>query len=184
MKRTKTLIFMGLKHSGKSLLGKLTAKELGFSFEDLDALIMEKAEPEGYPDIRGLYRRVGLPGFQRRETAALRFFFRKKTESDIILSLGGGTVENSAAMEILSPLGLLVYLSVDEEVLYSRIIGGGLPPFLEGEKEPRQMFHELYLKRSGLCRAYADTEIALPDQPPTENVKLILSFLKEKLHVW
>jgi len=183
MNDSHTLIFMGLKHCGKSVLGGRLARRLGFAFEDLDHLIMGIAGDEGYASIRELYRTVGLENFQDYETAALDKFFDFPETEGLILSLGGGTVENPSAMEIAKTRGVLVHLSVEEQVLYDRIIPGGIPPFLQGERSPRHMFHELFLHRSELYRRYADMSISLPDQSVGDNTELIYSRLKEQLYV-
>ena len=39
----KVIILLGLKHSGKSTLGKTMASKLGYEFVDTDALIEEAA---------------------------------------------------------------------------------------------------------------------------------------------
>lgn len=177
------LIFMGLKHSGKTSLGVMTAKELGFEFKDLDHLIMETAEKEGYSSIRELYRSVGIERFQNYESSALQRLFASPTAKPLLLSLGGGTVENPSALQILRKSSFLVYLSVEEEVLFRRIEAGGIPPFLEGDKPPRGMFHELFLRRDPLYRRSADLIIELQDLSVQSNVRGIISRLKEENYV-
>ncbi len=178
-----TLIFMGLKHCGKSTLGRSIAGKLNLRFEDLDHLIMKTAENEGYGSIRELYRTVGIENFQVYETEALHNCLRQSSKRGLLMALGGGTVENSESMGLLGSRGYLVYISVDEQVLFERIRRGGIPPFLEGERGPREMFHALFERRSALFQQYADLTIALPDQSIQENTELIYSKLKEETHV-
>ena len=183
MDELRSLIFMGLKHCGKSSLGRHIAERLNFGFEDLDHLIMKTAGNEGYGSIRELYRTVGIKNFQVYETEALHNCLRQSSDRGLLMALGGGTVENAESMGLLGSRGYLVYISVDEQVLYKRIIRGGIPPFLEGERGPREMFHALFERRSALFQRYADLTIPLPDQSIQENTKLIYSKFKEETHV-
>jgi len=177
------LVLMGLKHCGKSSIGEIIAADLEIGFTDLDRLIMHTAQAEGYSSIRELYRTVGLKNFQEYEVNALRKLQDSKDEAAFILALGGGTVDNPAAMKIAGTFGRLIYLDVDEHVLLRRILKGGTPPFLQGTESPEELFHSLYTRRDHLYRKYADATVRLAPRPLEENCKLLYSELKERSYV-
>jgi hypothetical protein len=64
------LFLMGLKHCGKSTLGKTAAEGPSPPFYDLDDIALLAIRREGYSSIRELYRSAGLKKFQEFESAA------------------------------------------------------------------------------------------------------------------
>ena len=178
------LILMGLKHCGKSSIGEFLAEREKFPFADLDGLILDGARREGYSSIRELYRTVGLQKFQEYELKALRDLFESgERPSSLVLSLGGGMADNSAAMQLAAYYGDMIYLKVREPILLDRILRGGLPPFLQGDDSPEDLFHRLYRRRDTLYSQYADFIVQLPGQPLEKNRILVYSLLKEQGYV-
>ena len=177
------LIFMGLKHCGKSSIGRFIADREGSSFADLDSLVMDRARREGFASVRELYRTVGLSVFQEYELEALESFFDQGQGSGFVLSLGGGMADNQTAMDLTKSCGKMVYLRVREPVLLGRILHGGLPPFLQGDDPPELIFHRMYQRRDAVYSQYADFIVELPDRPLEENRGLVYSVLKEQGYV-
>lgn len=174
---------MGLKHSGKSSIGEYLAAVNNTGFTDLDRLIMHAARREGYSSIRELYRTVGLKNFQVYELEALQDFFRSNPVPSAVLALGGGAVDNREAMELSGRHGHLIYIKVGENILIERILRGGIPPFLQGETSPQEMFHQLYRRRDALYRHIADLTVELSDLPLEKNCNILYSVLKEHGYV-
>lgn len=169
----------GLKHCGKTTLGKMLATQTGRDFYDLDDLLLEQAAEYGYSTVREVYRSAGREKFQEYEASAAQ----KAAFSAAILSLGGGTIENEAALQALKPRGKLIYLVVEEGVLYKRIERGGLPPFLLGPRPPQALFHELYIRRHSLYMQHSELIIELPDQAVENNFEILYSRLKDNNYV-
>jgi len=174
------LYLAGLKHCGKTTLGKMLAARTARPFYDLDDLLLHEAQDKEYSSVRELYRSAGREKFQDYEAAAAK----KARGAGIILSLGGGTIENYAALQELKPKGSFIYFTVDEEVLFNRIQRGGLPPFLIGDLPPQELFHALYRRRHELYVLHSDLVIELPDQAVEKNFELLYSQLKDKNYVW
>lgn len=183
MRLKRSLVLMGLKHSGKTTLGNLAAKRWNAPFRDLDDWLLGLAckELDPPPDsCRDLYRRnSGL--FQKFEALAAKEASILMQEKAIVLSLGGGAGENLAVTALLREQALQdrlvrVYLMEDEEVLYRRISSGGIPPFLESD-DPRQAWHRLYLKRHSLYAAQADITLPLHGVNPVKALELLTDAL-------
>lgn len=156
MGHIKSTILMGIKHSGKSALGRLLAEKYGSEFTDLDDVIrMVYTDPA--ISIREIYRRVGKEGFMDLEVEAARRIADSigSVSQPRVVALGGGTIENRKAMQVLKPIGPLVYLQEAEEILFKRVIKKGIPPFLS-ESDPESGFHTLYQKRHPLYLQAAD----------------------------
>ncbi|OQY31287.1 MAG: hypothetical protein B6241_14445 [Spirochaetaceae bacterium 4572_59] len=170
----------GVKHSGKSTLGRLLAEHNRGRFLDLDDLITQKL-PEG-ETVRSWYRKKGRDAFMEKEVEALRSYLDKNRQSYNCLALGGATLENPEAMKLLKgPDICLCGLMNDEKTLFNRIVKRGLPPFLETEN-PEKTFHELYEKRSATIERYSDIVVPIYQLSPLEAVeelnRAIHSFMK------
>ncbi|RLW68392.1 MAG: hypothetical protein B6D68_03740 [spirochete symbiont of Stewartia floridana] len=124
--------------------------------------------------MREIWRSVGQDEFVMIEERAMRNFIdwtmpTLKSQS-VILSLGGGTVENSNAMNLILENGLKVYVRADAELLYNRIMRKGKPPFLS-EKQPRKDFRAIYERRHRLYEKYADIIVDVYDVPLKVNAQ-------------
>ena len=76
---------MGYMASGKSVIGSLLAKNLGYNFLDLDSFIEER---EGKP-ISNIFNSSGEIYFRKLEAKCLNEVL--STRVNLVLSLGGGT---------------------------------------------------------------------------------------------
>lgn len=176
----KTLVLSGIKHCGKTTLGKLLAERQACAWYDLDQLVLNFPASSHYETVRELFRTEGVDHFRYLEVEAMKRVltrFNPGTKS-AVLSLGGGTIENKEAMDLIKNEATLVYLYSPEELLYTRIMDGGRPPFLS-EENPKEDFHNLFIKRDGLNRDQADLVIDLPSGSAEENVQAIWNFLKK-----
>lgn len=111
MKKNITLI--GMPASGKSTVGVLLAKRLGYSFVDCDILIQEQ---EGRL-LKEIIAEDGLEGFMEIENqvnASLQV-----TRS--VIAPGGSVIYGKEAMEHLKEISLIVYLKLSYEELESRL---------------------------------------------------------------
>ena len=75
-----------------------------------------------------------------------------------ICALGGGTIENSAAMEHFSIYGYFCYIREERDLLYRRIISRGMPAFLN-PTDPESDFSMLYAHRTRRFEELADVTI-------------------------
>ena len=172
------LVFMGMKHCGKSTLGRMFAEHLKLPFTDLDAVANEIAYRKYGINItvREVYRNEGKEAFQALEKYALLQIIAGYPAADqcAVVAIGGGTIENSEGMAALDAKGYFIYLYQDEAVLFKRITASGIPPFLEGP-DPQEAFHVLYENRTALYREKADIEVDIRNLSPEQGVKKILN---------
>ena len=123
----KNLLFSGMKHCGKSSVGRAVAEILQRQFVDLDdCLPRQKNE-----SVRQLYQRLGAEEFRRLEAET---FLRFAPDQGVVLALGGGVCSNPfLTAGQLREMGNMVYLEVDKDVLFARIAADGIPPTLSQE---------------------------------------------------
>jgi shikimate kinase len=193
----KLIIFSGLKHSGKSSLARLFSQRLGLPALDLDALIADRvvgACPE-FADagdhasiVRAFYRMRGKEAFMEMETQAARTAASGSRDTDgvgcgpMILSLGGGTMENQAAMDSLAGVGLVIFLDAPCGLLFERIMRGGLPAFLD-PADPRKSFENLYDRRRRLGIERAHRVVELGAKNLEQAYSELVPFIKEHINV-
>ncbi len=196
----KVLFLGGIKHSGKSTLGRLLAEEAGVTFYDSDDLTVEAARGRGLEvsTAREVYRLVGPAGFKRYEAEALS----KQAESApdprragpgaaespgapirMVLALGGGAADNPGALEVIDRNGYLIYLHVDADVLYERIMRRGKPAFLTSER-PYEEFRGLFERRDTAYRNRARLVIELTGLGIAEALDKTQSEIRRHIPGW
>jgi len=98
------IILTGMPGSGKSTIGVLLAKAIGYQFLDVDLLIQER---EGAL-LQEILDGRGVDAFLDAEEAAVRSLDCRRT----VIAPGGSAVCRERAARHLSQLGLIVYLNV------------------------------------------------------------------------
>lgn len=114
MHKASKIFLIGFMGSGKSTAGRKLASQLNWSFIDLDEKI-EKMEGMKIPDIFSL---KGEPYFRKLETKALKDL---KSETDTVISTGGGTPCFSDNMDFMLSSGLTIYLRMTPASLKRRL---------------------------------------------------------------
>lgn len=110
------LVLTGFMGAGKSTIGPLLAASFGWRFLDLDGVI-EEAHQKTVPQI---FREEGEAAFRRHERQALAGL---RTEHQIVLALGGGSLEHPDTLASLleEQSTCLVFLEAPLSELLSRI---------------------------------------------------------------
>lgn len=180
MKRA--IVFTGIKHSGKTLFASLTADSLSLPFFDTDALILDRIEEK---TIREYYIKHGKDAFMEEERKAYERAFLLSSSSPFIISLGGGSSDNTPLMEEIKRNGdYVVYLKRDEKLILPRILKDGVPPFLDKDNI-ESSFHTLYERRDRIYKEYSSLIIDLGSYgDKKEKCNLIVSTLKEEFNEW
>ena len=116
--RTRRIALTGFMGSGKSTVGPLLARQLGWRFVDADDVIAAEAGST----IPEIFAREGEAAFRERERSTIA---RLADEEALVLALGGGAIENDATRVLLStaPETLLVHLEVELATALERCRG-------------------------------------------------------------
>lgn len=139
------IVLIGMPGVGKSTLGVVLAKELGYEFVDADLLI-QKREKRLLKDI---IAQEGVEGFLQIENDVNASIQTDKT----VIATGGSVIYGAEAMEHLKEIGTVVYLKLDYETLDSRLgsLKGRGVVLKDG-----QTLKSLYEERVPLYEKYAD----------------------------
>ena len=143
------IILIGMPGSGKSTVGVLLAKVLGYDFVDTDLLIQLR---EGCT-LEEIIKRKGIDAFLDIEGEVCAALNTQKT----VVATGGSVIYRSHAMEHLSEDGRLIYLQVDLDGLTERLndLAGRGVALREG-----QSLADLYEERTVLYERWADVTVA------------------------
>ena len=152
--------FMG---SGKSTIGLLLAKELGWPFTDLDREI-EAAQGR---TIREIFETEGEPHFRNLEHAALGELVRRQPN---VIALGGGTIIQKDNRDLIREAGgTSVWLDGSPEALLARCAGVDNRPLFSDKAG----FLRLLEERRPEYRK-ADFKVETDGVPPEQVVEGIL----------
>lgn len=145
-KRNITLV--GMPASGKSTVGVLLAKRLGYEFVDSDLLIQKQEKRL----LKEIIAEDGMEAFMRIEN---RVNSEINTEHALIAP-GGSVIYYPEAMEHLSSIGMVVYLKLSYEDLEKRL--GNLVDRGVVLKDGMTL-RDLYNERVSLYEKYADITV-------------------------
>lgn len=162
------LILIGMPAVGKSTVGVLLAKRLGFTFVDTDLLIQRG---EGRL-LQHLISRLGPNGFCDLEAV----YVQKLSTEQSVVATGGSVVYRPETMAHLASLGTIVGLFIDAGNLVSR---------LERLDErgvihlPGQSIEQLYEERMPLYRRYAQINVDTTGKTPDQVVQAVWGELEQ-----
>jgi len=167
--------------SGKSTVGPLVAKALGFLFIDLDEEIERR---EGH-SIEEIFQLSGEQHFRSIERTYLQ---RMIEDEETVFALGGGTVTIEGLISDLKSSGILVYLKTDVDELVPRLQGHSHRPLLQrtkgealGEAELHRKIGLLLNQREEFYRQ-ADVIVDTTGKPVEIVVETVLNALAENIH--
>ena len=144
-----SVILIGMPSCGKSTLGVLLAKQLGYRFIDSDLLIQE-SEGKLLHEIISEKGKNEFISIEERVNAAI-------TENNAVIATGGSAVYSEAAMTHLGTLGKIVYIHISYEEMEARL----------GDYAHRGVImpdgftlRDLYEQRRALYERYADVTVS------------------------
>lgn len=167
MEQKTNIVLIGMPGVGKSTIGVILAKVLGYSFLDADLLIQQQ---EGKL-LREIIEEKGTDGFievENRVNASIR-------ADRAIIATGGSVVYGKEAMEHLKEIGRVVYLKVSYAILEKRLadIKGRGVVLKEG-----QTLENLFEERSKLYEQYADIEVSEEGLDVEQTVEKLVEALE------
>lgn len=161
------IVLIGMPGVGKSTVGVILAKVLGYQFVDADLVIQQQ---EGKL-LREIIEEVGTDGFIQVENRVNAGLKCNKT----IIATGGSVIYGQEAMEHLKEIGTIVYLEVSFPTLEKRLsdIKGRGVVLKEG-----QTLYGLYEERTPLYEKYADVRVSEEGLSVEETVEQLVNKLQ------
>ncbi len=161
-KKKSNITLIGMPSSGKSTIGVLLAKRLGYLFVDVDIVIQEK---QGCL-LKEIIADKGMGGFMDIENQ-----INAGLEADhAVIAPGGSVIFGKEAMEHYKEISQIVYLKLSYEEVERRI--GNVVDRGVVLKEG-QTLRDLYEERIPYYEKYADITIDETGQTPGSTVDIL-----------
>lgn len=157
------IVLIGMPGAGKSTVGVLLAKTLGYAFLDTDLLLQERRGDL----LQALVDALGVDRFLDLEAETLRLVKCKKT----VIAPGGSAVCRETAAEYLKSLGKIVYLRLSAGALKERLHNMGSRGIA---MEPGETLDDVLACRGPLYERYADLIVDVEGQTLEETVAAVL----------
>lgn len=139
------IVLIGMPGVGKSTVGVILAKELGYQFLDAD-LVIQQTEGKLLKEI---IAEKGAEGFIEVENRVNASICAERT----VIATGGSVVYGREAMQHLKEIGTVVYLEVAYDTICARLadIKARGVVLKDG-----QTLEDIYKERTPLYNSYAD----------------------------
>lgn len=164
MKKLNNITLIGMPGSGKSTIGKLLAKKLGFEFIDCDKYI----EQQEKTSLQQIINSRGDKDFCKIEEKRILELLPFKKH---VLAPGGSIIYSKKLMSSLKNLSFLVFLDVPFEVIEKRLMNRELRGIIGLKSKSIQ---ELYTERVPLYRKYQDITINYSKRLDSEVINEII----------
>ena len=165
----KNVVMVGMPGSGKSTIGVILAKSLGFDFVDTDLVICKR---EG-KRLQEIIDTEGLEKFLEIEQQV----GEEISPVNSVVATGGSMILSDEAMKNLKKNGIVVYVEVPLEILKKRITNmktRGIA-FKKGET-----LEDIFRVRTPLYEKYADITITADENTvPEDCVNQIVERIEE-----
>ena len=162
----KNIVLIGMPGVGKSTLGVVLAKELGFEFVDADLLIQKREKRL----LKEIIAEDGVDGFLKIEEDVNATIEAERT----VIATGGSVIYSDKAMQHLKSIGKVVYLKLNFDDLDSRLgnLKGRGVVLKDG-----QTLKSLYEERTPLYEKYADITVSEDGLNLEETLSSVLQSL-------
>ena len=164
----KNIIFIGMPASGKSTVGVVIAKRLGYDFIDTDLLIQKQENRL----LKEIIADVGNEGFLAIENQVNREVEAERA----VISPGGSVIYCKEAMEHFKEIGTVVYLQVPSETIHSRIRNAKNRGVV---LKKGQTLRDLYEERTKLFEKYADYVVSEEGLSLEETIDKVLELFEK-----
>lgn len=168
----KNIVFIGMPASGKSTVGVVVAKRLGYKFVDTD-LVIQEVEKRLLKEIIAEEGNEGFLRIEDRVNAEIQ-------EERAVISPGGSVVYCENAMRHYKETGMIVYLHTSYETINNRLHNAKNRGVV---LKDGQTIKDLYEERTALFERYADLTISEEGRDLEETIEEILRVLENGLNV-
>jgi len=172
MSLPKRVVLVGPMGAGKSTIGRMLAKELGYRFMDTDRIIEERCGA----NIPWIFDVEGEDGFRQRESAMLS---ELASDPQTVLATGGGAVMREENHSHLKRDAVVVYLKASLEQQVERTRKDKNRPLLQNDN-PEAVLRRLFALRDPLYTELADIVMFTDRKSPRLVVRQLFNQMNPK----
>lgn len=162
----KNIVLIGMPAAGKSTVGVLLAKAIGFSFVDTDLIIQQNTGRL----LQDIIDKDGLDAFCIDEERAI---CSVSAEENFVIATGGSAVYSREAMLHLKKYGVVYYLRISAEELKKRLSNIKTRGIA---MRPGDTIEDVFARRSALYGEYADITVECDGKSVEEIVEEIYDY--------
>ena len=162
--KIKSIVLIGMAGAGKSTVGRLVARTLGFRFIDGDDYICEK---DGRP-LQDIIDTDGEDAFLNLEK---KLIYEIDLSSHVVLAPGGSVIYHPDLMEYLKQNSILVYLDDAIENIEARLTNASRRGIIGLRTKT---LREIYEERRPLYGKWADITLKCNSKRPDELATEVL----------
>ena len=140
----KNLVLLGMMGVGKTTLGKIVAKKIGFKFIDTDANIEENCLMR----ISAIFKRKGEKFFRLEEKKEV---LKSLKVSNSVIALGGGAFIDKTIRDNILKNSISIWLDSNLKELNKRTKWKNKRPLLNKENNQKEI-NKLYENRKGIYK--------------------------------
>lgn len=168
-----SIALIGMRGSGKSVVGRILSDLLGVQHIDTDEVIVQQVGKT----IAEIFASEGESNFRKYESDVLQ---KISADPPVVVSAGGGAILDEKIVQHLRSIAVVVWLIAEADVLWQRISSDTKtsqtrPTLtnLTGLDEMKQLLQDRYLQYKQACTFTIDTTNKTPEQVAQEILNKI-----------
>jgi shikimate kinase len=165
----KNIVLIGFMGTGKTTVGKILARSLGYKLIDIDQCVEEKERRK----ISEIFEKEGEAAFRKLEKSMIRW---ASGAASSVITTGGGAVIDPENRDMLAENGIIVALTATPETIYQRVKRSGHRPLLKTGDVLAEIKKLLEARRPFYEKA--DVSFVTDRQKPADTAKQIEEWLK------
>jgi shikimate kinase len=163
------LVLVGFMGAGKSTVGPLVAKRLGWDFVDMDARIEERVGSS----VADMFKARGEDAFRLEEEAVARELHAR---GEVVVAAGGGALLRPTTRELLRENALTVWLRCGLDTILQRVPADGRRP-LAGNRD----IMKIRLAERETSYREADVTVDASEPGPDAVAERVVATIGERL---
>ena len=169
------LYLVGFMGTGKSTVGRMLARQVGFHFLDSDHEI-ERVQGKS---VSRIFAEDGEPRFRELERA---FIESGHPAHGCIIACGGGLVVQPGMLALLKSRGVVVCMHAPIETILQRTQHTNHRPLLAVD-DPETRLRQLYAQREAIYRS-TGTMVLTDSRPMKEIAAHVLRVYRQEARAW
>ncbi len=156
----KNISLVGFMGSGKSTIGKILARKMGFFFVDTDKII----EYITGKKIKQIFIENGEPYFRNVESDVIKKLY--ENNQNCVFACGGGAFLNSKNIDVIRKNSLVLFLDINAEEAYKRLRKSKNRPLLKTTGDFRLKIEQLLKSRLKTYCENSDIRLKVDSKKP------------------